>query len=793
MGLVVQDYLLEFIRTDSRPTFVFDVTNNDIIYTNHSLNSLLSSNFDRLLRTLRSAVGRDQPGVSQISYNVHQINLRRITLNDSIEGCYVGTFDISGSAAAPIIDLKRQDSESSNSSELSRYSRDSRSSPGLSILSVSQLLSSGQETVIRSNNGFLPRLDWTCERCHIPFGDARKHYNLFHSIDWSKTSVGPMTSWSTSLRAVINAIMYMTQPIVLYAGYNYVNIYNLAWGLLVAQERHPYIMGKTVPEAWPEGADYLVPLIDKTLLGETVIRDAALFFLNKSIMGEESYVSFILSPAIDDNGFFLGTFANAVFETDIVIKKRHTKSLQALGSKLISVKELGSNDGFWTAILEALDENPRDSPFVIVYRVSGSGRRCEYMGSRGLDPEVCGDTDFDDTGNSKARVFRDRLIHTYGHARGCVRESFSAFEKSQLQDMPYRGFGACNDAITLPIRNHSNAVQAFVIIGQNHRRPFDGMYQEYLTSFQSALSTSVAKIWSVKDEERLQLESKLAEMARAHTLEITESLGKKTKELRESETLFTRTAESVPVGLVCINKEGQIIFANDAWWRICGMDKTGGPDVWDKYLYVEDRDRIVGGFNRLVEERGSMAEEFRFGNDMSPGSRGFTTWCRNSIHPSYDDDGNFTGWFGTLVDITSIKLAEEYQRKLTAEAVERKRQQDNFISADEIQMTLDALVDINADAAALSTIQEAADTILACGEHQKKIIDDILNLSKLDAGLLTVDPVPAQPHDVIRRGMRIFVPELKSKGISAEFTVSPEATLLPMPQQLLMSGDLDIR
>ena len=86
-------------------------------------------------------------------------------------------------------------------------------------------------------------------------------------------------------------------------------------------------------------------------------------------------------------------------------------------------------------------------------------------------------------------------------------------------------------------------------------------------------------------------------------------------------------------------------------------------------------------------------------------------------------------------------------------------------------MTLDALIDIDADPAALAAIQEAADTILACGEHQKKIIDDILNLSKLDAGLLTVDPVPAQPHDIIRRGMRIFVPELKSKGITAQFTV----------------------
>ncbi|KAK6540257.1 hypothetical protein TWF694_009072 [Orbilia ellipsospora] len=675
MGLAIQDYLLEFIRTDSRPTFVLDFTEDAIVYTNLAVDNILGGNRDKILQVIRTALNADESATQrrlglQVTYKNYQVSLRRICLNGSREFYYIGTFDFA---------TYRVTAESRRSSAASQSPPNGELAASRSLSVLGLTLSNAQEKLIRSNGGSLPQLDWTSENCPIPFGEARKHFNLLHSIDWGKTAVGPMSSWSVSLKTAINAIMYMNQPIVLYTGYDYVNIYNLAWGLLVAQERHPYIMGKTVPVAWPEGHEYLVPLIDKTLLGETVIREAALFFLNKSIPGEESYVSFILSPAVDDQGFYLGTFAYAMFETDIIIKKRHTKSLQKLSAKLPEVKEFGLKDGFWSAILEALDETPYDSPFVILYGVTENGRRCNYMDSRGLDPKLCGSIDLDATGHSKSQVFRERLIHTYGQQKGCVREALSSLEANYLKTMPLRGFEFCQDAITLPIRKHSGTVQAFIILGQNHRRPFDSMYQEWLSNFQNILSTSVSKIWSVKDEERLQLESKLAEMARAHNLQITQSLDKKTKELRESETLFTRTAESVPVGLVCINKEGQIIFANDAWWRICGMDRSGGPDVWDKYLYVEDRDRIVRIFNRIVEERGSMAEEFRFGNDPTPGSRGFLTWCRNSIHPSYDDDGNFTGWFGTLVDITSIKLAEEYQRELTAEAVERKRQQDNFI------------------------------------------------------------------------------------------------------------------
>lgn len=40
---------------------------------------------------------------------------------------------------------------------------------------------------------------------------------------------------------------------------------------------------------------------------------------------------------------------------------------------------------------------------------------------------------------------------------------------------------------------------------------------------------------------------------------------------------------------------------------------------------------------------------------------------------------------------------------------------------------------------------DAANTIMYCVQHQKQIVDDVLTLSKLDADLLVVSPVPVQP------------------------------------------------
>lgn len=54
-------------------------------------------------------------------------------------------------------------------------------------------------------------------------------------------------------------------------------------------------------------------------------------------------------------------------------------------------------------------------------------------------------------------------------------------------------------------------------------------------------------------------------------------------------------------------------------------------------------------------------------------------------------------------------------------------------------------------------------------EQQKRIIDDILSLSKLDAALLVVTPVAVQPIAVVQRALKMFEGELESNDIAMEF------------------------
>ena len=69
------------------------------------------------------------------------------------------------------------------------------------------------------------------------------------------------------------------------------------------------------------------------------------------------------------------------------------------------------------------------------------------------------------------------------------------------------------------------------------------------------------------------------------------------------------------------------------------------------------------------------------------------------------------------------------------------------------------------------SVMESARTILLCVNHQTRIIEDILTVSKLDATLLTVTPTEVQIHDLIAKTLSIFDDEVKRKDIALHFEV----------------------
>ena len=79
--------------------------------------------------------------------------------------------------------------------------------------------------------------------------------NAISTFDWSKTALGPIGNWPTSLTTTVGLILRSPIPMVTLWGEPGIMIYNDAYSVF-AGGRHPRLLGSPVREGWPEVADF---------------------------------------------------------------------------------------------------------------------------------------------------------------------------------------------------------------------------------------------------------------------------------------------------------------------------------------------------------------------------------------------------------------------------------------------------------------------------------------------------------------------------------------------------------
>jgi signal transduction histidine kinase len=70
-----------------------------------------------------------------------------------------------------------------------------------------------------------------------------------------------------------------------------------------------------------------------------------------------------------------------------------------------------------------------------------------------------------------------------------------------------------------------------------------------------------------------------------------------------------------------------------------------------------------------------------------------------------------------------------------------------------------------------NTVIEAAQTIVLCAQHQKRIVDDILTLSKLDSNLLLISPDRVKPASLARKILQMYAADLQNADVAASLSI----------------------
>ena len=124
---------------------------------------------------------------------------------------------------------------------------------------------------------------------------------LMRSIDWSKTPIGAVETWSPALRTIMRMLLVNRFQLFLWWGPHYVQFYNDAsWPILGA--KHPRSMGQPAAECWSEIWHVIGPLIDSPFHGGPATWMEDIFLeINRYGYVEETHFTIAYSPVPDDD------------------------------------------------------------------------------------------------------------------------------------------------------------------------------------------------------------------------------------------------------------------------------------------------------------------------------------------------------------------------------------------------------------------------------------------------------------------------------------------------------------
>ncbi|KAJ4292756.1 hypothetical protein N0V90_009419 [Kalmusia sp. IMI 367209] len=632
-----------------------------------------------------------------------------------------------------------------------------------------------------------------------------RHIQFARSIDWASTPLGPIEFWSNDLRAMCNLIMASPHPAAMYWGDELVAIYNEAY-IGLAGQKHPTLMGQSYKVAWAEIWDEVKDVFaNARLTGQATMKDDDCLFMKRNGFLEETYFSWSIIPMVGEDGTVMGLYNPAFEKTRRKIAERRMLTLREVGERTATARDI---KGFWVQVLLALTDNEYDTPFALLYSVSDDNdsdssslhsssllgsKQCYLEGYLGVPPNhpaAPEQIDLKEGTEGFGPVFRE-VMKTDKPVVLSIGSGDLPLE--MLEGLEWRGFGdACRDVVICPIHpTTGESTLGFLVMGINPRRPYDDDYNLFIQLLSRQLATSLASV--VLFEEEIRRGQKAAKLAAEDRFHLSEQLAARTQEARDSETRFTRMAEYSPAGLFIADHAGRITYCNDTWYEISRVPKDAErTNNWMDYVKAEDQNLIQEQWKRLVENATAINIEFRFKTPWQDrsGNKG-DTWVLFSAFPEKYEDGMLKSVFGSITNISSQKWAEGFQKRKMEEAVELKRQQENFIdiTSHEMRNPLSAILQC---ADEISTILsdfrtsgsreipsrlvadsiDAAQTIALCAQHQKRIVDDVLTLSKLDSAMLMVTPVDAQPLQVVQRALKMFEGEVQTAGIQMEFVLS---------------------
>lgn len=356
-----------------------------------------------------------------------------------------------------------------------------------------------------------------------------------------------------------------------------------------------------------------------------------------------------------------------------------------------------------------------------------------------------------------------------------ARENIITVQVDKMFDgLDWKGFGdPCKFVSIIPILVAARSY-GFLVIGANPRRPVDDDYHQYIRDLFSHLSSIAASIltaWDIrKREDSLQ------------------------KEITDQRGRMMFMAQHAVIGMSYLYPDGRIAWANEHYYEITGQP----PGEESKLAFLdtfleEDQPKATEAWNNVIEGQAQLSVELRLKRDFMPPSGEPEPAVVRCQHIPLVKNKTLQSVMTFTTDVSAFKWAESAEARRADQANEDKRQQEEFIDfiSHELRNPLSAIFQLaetiitsypsaeglEASSSELSLVLKQnidyANTILMCAKHQKRIVDDVLTLSKMEYTMLSVSPLPIQLPVLIQKWMKMLETQISSSDIQISVQAQP--------------------
>jgi PAS domain S-box-containing protein len=280
------------------------------------------------------------------------------------------------------------------------------------------------------------------------------------------------------------------------------------------------------------------------------------------------------------------------------------------------------------------------------------------------------------------------------------------------------------------------------------------------------------KIWIWQADERLQL---LLIMGLCCSFSFFFYLGRMLKQLDPSRAVPDRVKSALDTlseGLLLLDQNGQIVLANQAFGTLVGRSQ--------EQLLGTDADTLAWhGFEanqapwHQALDSGKTQLNIAIGlTDFSGKQRSFLANCA----PVKGEKNAVGGVLLSLADVTELQEKEVQLIESKAQADSANRAKSDFLAnmSHEIRTPMNAVLGftdllrrgVYKDP---SQAQHYLNTVHSSGKHLLGLINDILDLSKVEAGKLEIEKLVSPIHDIIAETVEVLQVRAIEKGIKLSY------------------------